>query len=97
MKSSRVASILAAVVFAAFVDGAAHARIYKCTDASGKVTYSDIACAPADKADSRTPAAAFPRAAVAVKAAGHTRCPDMPAADGREDCRPQPVSPAARQ
>ena len=95
MKSSRVVSIAAAVVLAAFVDGAAHARIYKCTDASGKVTYSDIACAPADRPDAR--AAASPKTPAAIKASGAAPCQDAPAAEGRDDCRRPPAIPSARR
>jgi hypothetical protein len=95
MKSSRVVSIAAAVVLAAFVDGAAHARVYKCTDASGKVTYSDIACAPAERPNVQ--AAASPKAPAATKASELGRCQDASAADGRDDCRRPPASPSARQ
>jgi hypothetical protein len=97
MKSSRVVSIAAAVVLAAFVDGAAHARIYKCTDASGKVTYSDIACAPADRPDARAAAAASPKVSAAIKASGVAPCQDAPAAEGRDDCRRPPAIPSARR
>jgi hypothetical protein len=95
MKSSRVISIAAAVVLAAFADGAAHARIYKCTDASGKVTYSDIACAPADRPDVR--AATSPKTPAGTRASEIARCQDASAADGGDDCRRPPAIPSARQ
>ena len=97
MKSSRVVSIAAAVVLAAFADGTAHARIYKCTDASGKVTYSDIACAPSDRPDVRVSAAGSPKVPAAVKTSEPARCQDAAAAEGRDDCRRPPAIPSARQ